>query len=923
MSQMQPLNPDAPVASFPPGSHAPEKACSGLGSDDSSRVNRQIEEILNHISDAFIAMDRDWTITYVNPSYVKLVSPLYASAGELVGHNLWERFPDIVDQEVGERYRQAMATQRPDYIELLYAPLDAWLEIRVQPSPNSLGIYVQDITERKRAEAALRESEERYRTLFNSIDEGFCVFDMILDQAGTPLDYRFVETNPAFERHTGLTGAIGRTLRELVPNPAENWFTIYGEVARTGTPVRFTNSDPGLGRHFEAYAFRMGGAGSQRVAVIFSDISERFHTEKALKTSEERYRTLFTSLQDGFCVFQMIYDEAGVAVDYRFVEVNPAFENHTDLKDVVGRTIRELVPSHEPHWFDIYGRVAETGVSVKFQHVGAGMGRWFEVSAFRMGAAEDRLVAAVFTDITSRHMTEQALRESEERYRSLFNSIDEGVCLCEMLYDDAGRAVDYRILEVNPAFTTSTGLSMSRVLGRTARELDLVPETRIEMYARVLATGEPVRYESHVTALGRWFDIFVSRVGGEGSRHFVPVFSDITQKRLAQEELRSAKETAEAANEAKDRFLAVLSHELRTPLTPVLMTAAAREADPTLPSSIREDMVMIRRNVELETKLIDDLLDLSRITSGKLVLRTEAVDLNTAVKQVCSICLPQILEKNIRLHTRLLECSAWVLADPARLQQVLWNLLKNAAKFTPEDGEIQVRTLLSDEGRSQVVVSDNGIGIDPGLLPRIFDAFEQGEARITRQFGGLGLGLAISKALTELHGGTLAAASDGPGQGSVFTLSLPSETVVRHAPTQRPQVQDRTGGAVGGVRVLLAEDHEDTARILSMLLTRAGFKVSVTHSVAEAVRHAADQQVDVLVSDIGLPDGTGYELMRRLRQAHPHLLGVAMSGFGMDEDIRKSSAAGFGEHLVKPVDALRLQHAIERVLDQRGGVGDA
>jgi two-component system CheB/CheR fusion protein len=230
---------------------------------------------------------------------------------------------------------------------------------------------------------------------------------------------------------------------------------------------------------------------------------------------------------------------------------------------------------------------------------------------------------------------------------------------------------------------------------------------------------------------------------------------DITKQKRTERDLQEAKEAAEAANRSKDKFLAMLSHELRTPLTPVLMTVGVREKDPNLPSTLRSDMAMIRRNIELEIKLIDDLLDLSRITSGKLNLHLGPVDLNAAVRQVCGICRSQIQEKGVRLHTDLDATIERVAADSSRLQQVLWNFLSNASKFTPEGGSICVRTSMASGARVRVEVRDTGAGIAPELLPKVFDAFEQGDVRVTRQFGGLGLGLAISKALIELHRGSI------------------------------------------------------------------------------------------------------------------------------------------------------------------------
>ena len=388
---------------------------------------------------------------------------------------------------------------------------------------------------------------------------------------------------------------------------------------------------------------------------------------------------------------------------------------------------------------------------------------------------------------------------------------------------------------------------------------------------------------------------------------------DISERKLTERELERAKEAAEAASRSKDRFLAVLSHELRTPLTPVLMTAALRERDPDLPQSLRADMAMIRRNVELETKLIDDLLDLSRITSGKLSLRLESLDLNAAVEQVCDICHSQIQEKGIQLFVVLDATVEMVTADSSRLQQVLWNVLKNAAKFTPQGGTIRVTTSRVGAGRMQVQVEDSGAGISAQMLPKIFDAFEQGDARVTRQFGGLGLGLAISKALVELHHGSIRVESPGIGAGCTVTIEMPA--AASHKEASSAVGDFKAGNSEQPLRLLIVEDHADTALLLKRLLETSGYAVKTAGGVAEALEAAAREPFDVLVSDLGLPDGTGCELMRQIRERQP-LRGIAMSGYGMEEDVRQSLEAGFSEHLVKPVDISTLERTILSLASQ-------
>jgi PAS domain S-box-containing protein len=387
------------------------------------------------------------------------------------------------------------------------------------------------------------------------------------------------------------------------------------------------------------------------------------------------------------------------------------------------------------------------------------------------------------------------------------------------------------------------------------------------------------------------------------------VARDITERKRAEEQLLEAKRIAEAASHDKDKFLAALSHELRTPLTPVLMAVAAMDLNSELAPELRDAMAMIRRNVELEAKLIDDLLDLSLALSGKLRLNLETVELNEVVHHVYEICRPFVLEKGINLHCDLPNPSPFVKADPARLQQILWNLLKNAVKFTPERGDISVSVLPTVENRVRLQVRDSGIGMAADVLPGIFDAFEQGADDITREFGGMGLGLAIAKNLVELHHGTIRAESDGAKQGSTFTIEFPLVSKNGDEPA-RPA--DGAGENSETLRILFVDDNADTAFVLSKFLTASGYVVRTAGSAAAALELASKEAFDIVVSDIGLPDVNGYELMKQIRAYYP-IQGIAMSGYGMEDDLRKSREAGFSDHIVKPASLSQLERSIHRL----------
>jgi signal transduction histidine kinase/CheY-like chemotaxis protein len=437
-------------------------------------------------------------------------------------------------------------------------------------------------------------------------------------------------------------------------------------------------------------------------------------------------------------------------------------------------------------------------------------------------------------------------------------------------------------------------------------------------YIETALAGKPVHFQVRVTYPdGVTRDVGVTYspdIGADGLVNGYAVLvvdesdrrrAEVERERLLAAE-RSSREAAERAGRIKDQFLAVLSHELRTPLTPVLLIVSRLEGSPELPEPIREDVASIRRSIELEARLIDDLLDVTRISRGKVRYDFQTVELHALVRSAMSICCG---DDKLSVSADFAASHTLVHGDPGRLQQVFCNLLNNAWKFTPPGGSVAVHTENAD-GFVRVDITDTGSGIDPEVLPRVFDAFEQGDAARARRFGGLGLGLAISKAMVDAHEGRISASSQGHGQGACFRVELPTVSAPISAgrnpasPPAHPVEQRK-------LRVLVVEDHPSTLRALSKLLSVMGHEVDGATSVADGLRIADEGRYDLVVSDLGLPDGTGYELMRQLRSTHG-LRGIALSGYGMEEDIARSREAGFAEHLVKPVDLQKLQAAIGR-----------
>ena len=384
----------------------------------------------------------------------------------------------------------------------------------------------------------------------------------------------------------------------------------------------------------------------------------------------------------------------------------------------------------------------------------------------------------------------------------------------------------------------------------------------------------------------------------------------MAERRRIEEELQQQKSIVEAANRTKDHFLAMLSHELRTPLTPVISALESLETEPTQTEDTKASLAMIRRNIELETQLIDDLLDFTRIARDKMQLRFAPIDAHQAVSNVVEICRAEARSKKLNVHLNLRAKTHHVTADAAKFQQIIWNLLKNAIKFTPEGGDITISSDNPSEAVFTVSVRDTGIGMEPEVMQRIFDPFEQGNRSFEHRFGGLGLGLAISKSLAQAHGGTLTAQSDGSNRGSTFTLSMQALPQGEAASVASKAVTDSARQAL---KILLVDDHHDTCAALEKLLARRGHLVAVSHDVRSAMEAAVRNKFDLLISDIALPDGTGMDLMMQLR-AIANVPGIAISGFGNNGDIERSLQAGFSEHLIKPIKLDKLEAAIERAL---------
>jgi PAS domain S-box-containing protein len=808
--------------------------------------------------------------------------------------------------------------------------------------------------ERAKTTRSLKESEERYRAFIANSSEAIWRFELeqpvpmaLPDDRQLEMLYQFAylaECNDAMARMYGHNSAdqiLGARIGDLLIKSDPQNIAFLCNLKRSN--YRLTDVETHeMDRYGNTKYFLNNLIGIQDNGAIVRawgtqrDITDQKRAEQALRMSKDRLRRITDATQDALWEIDLKTNHlwwsegARPLFGHSSGELQIGLEDwyraiHPEDVDRVRAKFEAFMSGDETDWFDEY-RFRRADGSYVYIH---DQGQKF----YESGAAV--CIAGAMVDITERKRAEEALRESEERFSKAFQASPDALVI--------SRIADGVILEVNDSFVALSGYDRNELIGQSTIMLGLYVDPAVRQTA--VAT---IKRQNYVRDL----EFAMKRKSGEerlvsfsaepldlrGEHCWLTIGHDITQRRQAERERerllqqeKAAREEAEAASRMRDEFLATISHELRTPLTTILGWARMLSDGTLSQNQTRRALEVIAQNATSQARLVDDMLDTSRIITGRLKFDVQPVDIERVFQAAVDVIRPSAEAKRISLRVVIEHTGALVLGDPNRLQQVIWNLLSNAVKFTNEGGSVEAR-LTCTEARIEISVSDTGIGIEPHFLPYIFDRFRQADSTSTRRYGGVGLGLAIVRHVVEMHGGSVLASSPGTHQGSTFTVTFPLASAAR---PPRPESRSAEAEAkqpiegtdmekhqrLDGLRVLVVEDDPDTLDMLSFILATRGAEVITASSTAEALKGFERSQPDVLVSDLAMPDQDGYDLIKyvrsRGRERGGNIPAVALSAYTRAEDRTRALAAGFQMHVSKPVDPDKLIAVVASLTHQR------
>ncbi|MFN3648596.1 MAG: PAS domain S-box protein [Armatimonadota bacterium] len=846
--------------------------------------------IIESSDDGIISKDLDGIITSWNHGAERIYG---YTPEEMIGQPILKLIPPERYDEEPEILRRIGQGQRVDHFETVRVRKDGTridVSVTISPVRDATGTIVgaskiaRDITEQRRLQSQLQEHQEELEALNEELittNEELIAANRELAHQGDQLR----EANVALQEETQTVETINRVGQSL---SAELDLQKLVQLA-TDAGTQLT------GAQFGAFFYNVvNESGESYTLYTISGVPR----EAFSRFPMPRNTKIFSPTFSGEGVVRL--DD--VTQDPRYGQ-NPPYhgmpEGHLPVRSYLavpvvsrsGEVLGGLFFGHEkPGVFTARAEQVVVGIAAQ--------------AAVAIDNA--RLYQEAQRELQQRQEAEEALRRSEERLRAIVQNSPSVI----FLKDLQGRY----LLMNHHGHTLLADQPLESVLGRTDEELfpGEIAERVREHDARVLEAGEALRFEE-TSEDGRHYitQKFVLRDPEGRPSALGGISTDITTLQQLQAELQQRAAELAHADRQKDEFLAMLAHELRNPLAPILNAVQVLRARGGPDPLVQRQGAVIDRQARHMSRLLDDLLDVSRITQGKIELRKQPASLSAAVEHALEIAQPSIQARRHELNVSLPEDPLFVSADPTRLHQVIGNLLHNAAKYTPAGGRIEV-TVTPRDGEAELTVRDNGVGISPEFLPRLFDLFSQADRSLARTESGLGIGLTMVKRLIELHGGTVAARSDGPGHGSEFRIRLPLLTRSAEPDSHNTAPHPAEAGAPGR-RILIVDDNEDAAETLADLATLWGYGVRTAHSGAAAIRLAGEYHPEVVLLDISMPGMSGYEVAERLRQ-EPELqtsLLIALTGYGQPEDRRRTREAGFHHHLTKPVDPDLLRRILE------------
>ncbi|HKP39159.1 MAG TPA: PAS domain S-box protein [Pyrinomonadaceae bacterium] len=777
-----------------------------------------------------------------------------------------------------------------------------------------------DITDLKRAEQALRDSEARYRSVIQALPAAVYTTDV---------EGRITMFNDAAVEFSGRTPTIGTdewcvTWKLFWPDgtPMPHDECPMAVTLKTGEAVRgyeaVAERPDGTRVHFVPYPTPLHDSDGNLAGAInmLVDITDRKKIEEALRMNSQELSEFFQNATEAI---------HWVGADGTILRANQAEMRMLgyDAEDYIGRNIAEFHVDQDAI-ADILKRVVR--------------GETLENYSARMRRKDGTILSVVinsspyfengkfvhsrcFTrDVTQQLETEKTLRH----FAAIVETTDDAI---------VSKDLNGIITSWNRAAERLFGYSAEEIIGKPVSTL--IPKEHPDEEPAILKRlrrGERIdHYETvRVKKDGRRFDVSLTVSPIKNAEGKIigasKIARDISDQKRAQKEIakllaseREAREEAEIANRSKDEFLAVLSHEMRTPLTAMLGWLTILRGHKLDAKTTKHAIETVERNAKAQAQLIEDLVDISRIVGGKLNLEVRPIDVVPVIEAALDVIRPAAEAKQIHLDLQIPSAVPPVSGDPARLQQVIWNLLSNAVKFTPKGGEISV-VLRQFESSAEIVIRDNGIGISPEFLPFVFERFRQAESAATRSHRGMGLGLAIVRHLIELHGGTVIAESEGEDKGSTFTIRLPL-AAVKYSADAVLELEPHTNGhdkVLEGVRILLVEDEPDASELIALVLTGSGAQVEAVESAGDALRRMPLFIPDILLSDIGLPVESGYDLIRKVRSLKSKMNkvpAIALTAFATESDRKKSLSSGFQAHLAKPVEPSNLVRTIKSLVN--------